>query len=155
MRYGQELCIRPAILLWNDIDTKRACRTDDGATDALERQTPHMFILPLDLGNLIDVLEADRRESLLPCPRSPFRDASNLFEEVGCCRGFGSKCEGSIGLDNDSARDRNAGVDVCRTSVKLFAEIHGLDAFGTKRRPDRRCWCCFACADHKPLQSTI
>lgn len=56
--------VRPR--LRHDGNTRRPARPRDSPRDALKREVPHLFIPLLDLGNLVNVLRAQRRNRRCP-----------------------------------------------------------------------------------------
>ena len=108
----------------------------------------------LDLGDLVDVLEAYGAHDVVAGSAGALLDAGSLLEKVSSGRSFCNEGEGAVRLDKDLSGNGDARFDVSSASVEFLAKSHGLDTTSTKRRTDRRRGRRLASRDEETLWKT-
>ena len=84
----------------------------------------HVLIGRLDLGYLVDVLQADSPDKLVAGLASPLLDACSFFEEVCGWRRFDDEGEGAVGLNGNECGGGDTRLQMRGARVELLAEVH-------------------------------
>lgn len=97
--------------------------------ESLERESREPQLRLLDLGNLVNMLQADGADRLFPRITRPFslllsaeRDLRCIEEKPGGVRCADFEVERAVRADSDLAWHRRSGVDVLCPSVELLHE---------------------------------
>ena len=96
-----------------------------------------MRVRRLNFRDLVDVLQADRANGLMPWAAGALLYPGCFLQKVSGGGRFGDEGESAVRLDGNQGGNRNTGLNVRSASIELLAEVHGLDTASTKSRTDR------------------
>jgi hypothetical protein len=100
--------------------------------DSLQRLVAHMGICLLDLGNLVDMFDADGTDEPVSLLSRPLFDPSRLFDEIRCRWGPRNEGKRFVWRYLYSCWYRQSRFDMSRAGVEFFAKIHRFDSLSTQ-----------------------
>src|SRR5258707_1408779 len=95
----------------------------------------------LDFRDLLDLLFGDLADLVAIRLRRTFGNSRSAQKQARRWRSFEDEREGAVRVNGDQHRKNHSIGFFLRFCIELLAEIHDVDAMGTKRGAHRRRWC--------------